>query len=320
MSGVWVIANPNAANGRAERALSKLEAALRDEGVAYTLQRTVGPGHATELALAARAAHADRILIVGGDGTVHETVAGLLDAEAPPDAKAPAVRPPPFALLPVGTGNDFHRMVRSAAGIADAVRALETGSPRAFEVGEVRWDGGTAHVVNLVGVGIDVEVLRRRAAFGRLPGLLQYLAAFASAFVRYRPIPVRVTLRRSGRDPLRVETPVLLAAVTVGPSVGGGFLLSPKARPDDGVLDLFMVEALGLLGVLRYLPGILRGSTAERPGIWQLQGATVDIEALDARGLAFELDGELVEASTPFLSVEVKPASIEVLEPSEAGR
>lgn len=318
MSRVWVIANPNAAHGRAERVLSKLEDALRDEGVAYTLRRTEGPGHARDLALAARAARAERILIVGGDGTVHETVAGLVDTGASGPGGS-GVRPPPFALLPVGTGNDFHRMVRSAPGVADAVRALESGQPRAFEVGEVRWEGGSASVVNLVGVGIDVEVLRRRTAFGRLPGLLQYLAAFASAFVRYRPIPVRVTVRRSEGEPITIETPVLLAAVTVGPSVGGGFLLSPGARPDDGVLDLFLVEALGLPRVLRYLPGILRGSTAERRGIWQLQGTRVDIEALGDQGLAFELDGELVEASTRSLSVEVKPESIEVLEPPENG-
>jgi diacylglycerol kinase (ATP) len=209
-------------------------------------------------------------------------------------------------------------MVRSPGGVENAARALLEGVPRGFEVGEARWQGGRGWFVNLIGVGIDVEVLRRRARFRRLKGLLQYLAAFGAALGSYSPVAVRVSLWRGDRETLKVEAPVLLCAVTVGPSIGGGFLLSPNARPDDGLLDLFVVERLGIMRILRYLPGILRGSTAKRRGIWQAQGTRLRIEAPEGKGLAFELDGELIEASTPFLEVEVRPACLRILELPES--
>ena len=166
----------------------------------------------------------------------------------------------------------------------------------------------------LVGVGIDVEVLRRRSTFARLPGLLQYLAALGASLVRYQPIPLRVTLSFGNQESRVLEAPVLLSAVTVGPSVGGGFVLSPRAVPDDGRLDLFHLRKIGLLKVLQYLPGILGGAERKRPEISQLQGTRVHMRRMDDRALAFELDGELMEISTPFLEIRVRPESLEILE------
>lgn len=310
MNPARVLVNPNAAGGRGSRIVPELERGLGARAVAYDLVRTERPGHARDLARAAAAEGVERLLVVGGDGTIHEAASGILDFAEETGAKGPAV-----ALLPMGTGNDFHRMVRAGKGVEQAVAALSEGAPRPFEVGVVRWEGGRGYCVNLVGVGVDVEVLRRREAFGRLSGLLQYLAAFASAVRRYRPISLAVTLEGDEEPPRSIERRVLLSAVTVGPSVGGGFLLSPRAVPDDGRLDLFLVEDLGLLRTLRYLPGVLRGSTAERKGIWQLQGRRIVMEARGEHGFAFELDGELVETSTPFLEVSVLPDALLVLEP-----
>ena len=307
---VWVIANPESAGGRGARVLPELETALSGQGIEFSLHRTRAPGHARELAKAARDL-ASGILIVGGDGTVHEVADGLLSKAAESTAAPPL---PPIAVLPVGTGNDFFRMVRSSRRVGDVVRVLGEGVPRHFEVGEVRWEEGVRHFVNLIGVGIDVAVLRRRPAFRRLPGLLQYLAALSAALVSFEPIPLRVTVRSGETEELIPEAAVLLSAVTVGPSIGGGFFLSPNAVPDDGLLDLFHVTNLGVLKVLRYLPGILRGVGLERPEITQVQGMHILIERMDGRGLDFELDGELVEVTTSRLDIRVLPSRLQVLE------
>ncbi len=310
MKPVWVIVNPKAAGGRGADVMPELEEMLNRYEIDFSIHETAAPGHAEELARTAHAV-ASRILVVGGDGTIHEVANGLL---ADPEPAVVGLRLPPLAILPVGTGNDFFRMVRSPPGILEAVRALGEGVPRSFEVGEARWEGGQRHFVNLVGVGIDVEVLRRRSTFARLPGLLQYLAALGASLARYRPIPLRVTLSCGNQESRVLEAPVLLSAVTVGPSVGGGFVLSPRAVPDDGRLDLFHVRKIGLLKVLQYLPGILRGAGRKRPEISQLQGTRIHIRRMDDRALAFELDGELMEISTPFLEIRVRPESLEILE------
>ncbi len=311
-----MIANPKSGNGKGERVIPRLEQALKARRIDFLLHRTAAPGHARQLAQDALGGAA-QILVVGGDGTIHEVADGLLNASA---ARGGGADLPPLAILPVGTGNDFFRMVHSSGGISQAVDALENGVPRWFEVGEARWDNVRRHFVNLIGVGVDAEVLRRRSAFSKLPGILQYLGALGIALLRYRPVPLKVTVRSQEEEPLVLDDPVLLSAVTVGPSVGGGFMLSPKATPDDGLLDLFHVGRLGALKVLRYLPGILRGAERDHPEISRLQGTHIHFQRMDDGALSLNLDGELVETLTPSVEIRVRSACLQILEPPESTR
>ena len=310
---LWVIANPESGAGRGARVLPALEAELDQRRLRYALHRTDAPGHAKELAARA-VGHASRVLAVGGDGTVHEVANGLLRRSL----DRPETGVPPLAVLPVGTGNDFFRMVSAPPDPAGAARAAADGTPRRFDVGEVRWEGGARFFVNLVGVGIDVEVLRRRAGFARLPGLIQYLAALASALAAYRPLPLAVALSSDSGVTWSRDGAILLSAVTVGPSVGGGMIIAPEAVPDDGRLDLFHARRLGPLQVLRYLPGILRGTGVPEGDIRLVQGTEIRMERTDGGDLAFELDGELAEIETRAIEIRVLPGVLPVLEVPEA--
>lgn len=309
MRSLWVIANPESGAGRGARVLPALEAELDRRRLRYALHLTERPGHARELAARA-VGRVSRVLTVGGDGTIHEVANGML-RRAP---RRPERGVPPLAVLPVGTGNDFFRMVSAPADPAGAARAAADGTPRYFDVGEVRWEDGARLFVNLVGVGIDVEVLRRRARFARLPGLIQYLAALASALAAYRPVPLAVALSSGSGTTWSHDGATLLSAVTVGPSVGGGMILSPEAVPDDGRLDLFHARRLGVLQVLRYLPGILRGTGVREGDIRQVQATEIRMERTDGRDLAFELDGELADAGTRAIEIRVLPGVLPVLE------
>ena len=131
----------------------RVERGLDTLGVPFDLVETEGPGHGVELAREAVSAGFGRVLAVGGDGTVHEVANGILGA-APPGSG------PSLAVVPVGTGNDFFRMVGAPGRLDDALRVLDGGTERPFEVGHVRWDGGESWFVNLIGVGLDVAVGR----------------------------------------------------------------------------------------------------------------------------------------------------------------
>lgn len=310
-----IIANPNAAGGRAARVLPILERALESAGIPYTLQRSERPGHARDLAQHAATQGASQIVVVGGDGTVHEVVNGLLATDGYSQE---------LALCPVGTGNDFHRMVRAPREPQGIPSLLRSGTPRAFEVGRVGWEGGSAYFVNLLGVGVDVEVLRRRSRFQRLPGILQYGAALLSAASGFQHLPLRIELE-SEHGSRKLDARALAALVTVGPSVAGGLILSPEARPDDGALDFLLIEDLALLGVMRHLPKVFRGTHGSVPQITMSQIRRVRIESGSNTPLHFELDGELMSETSPWLEVEVLPDRIQVLEspgtgPGEASR
>ncbi|TVP47576.1 MAG: diacylglycerol kinase family lipid kinase [Gemmatimonadales bacterium] len=310
---VHVLANPNARSGRGARVLPELEAALRTGGHEVRSSRTEAPGHARALASElTRRGDPGPLVVVGGDGTLHEVANGLCEAGFPDGF--------PLVVLPVGTGNDFHRMVRAGSGVAAAVELVATGVPRRLDVGEARWAGGSAVFVNLLGVGIDVEVLRRRDAFARLPGLLQYGGALLSALRRFTPTHLEVSAFSSadgspGRsEKSLLEADALLAAVTVGPSIGGGFMLSPEARPDDGLLDLFFVEPLGLLQVLRYLPRVVRGTLDTPHRIHRATFPAGRLVSRDDQPFAFELDGELMPDTTTWLEMSIRSGALTILD------
>jgi len=307
-ASIKIIVNPNAAGGRGGNVLPDLRRLLDARGLAYQLRLTEGPGHARRMAEDWEGDGSDRLLVVGGDGTLHEVVNGLLSTSG----EAPAL-----AVLPVGTGNDFHRMVRGSGELPGVLSTLTDGVVRPFDVGLVRWAGGQEYFVNLLGLGIDVAVLRRRSRFLLLPGLLQYLAALAAAAVTFRTLPVSVEAESATGEEIRWTGKTLLTAITVGPSVGGGFLLSPDARPDDQALDLFLAGALGLTGVVRHLPSVLRGTHGNIRQVHMHQIRRARIQSADDTPLHFELDGELMPDPSPWLEIEVVPGVLRILdEPS----
>jgi diacylglycerol kinase family enzyme len=216
------------------------------------------------------------------------------------------------AIVPVGTGNDFYRLVGSVRRVDQAVDALVGGQLRYFDVGRVRFQGGESLFVNLLGVGVDVEVLRRREGFRRLKGLPQYLAALVSALARFRPHEIRIELEGPAE---RIEGRTLLTAVTVGPSVGGGFLLSPAASAEDGLLDLFFAPTLGPVKLVRYIPRVIRGTHQDLPELRQRRFARGRLERPDGEPFFFELDGERMPDPVRALEIDVLPGRLPILLP-----
>lgn len=304
-SPVHVVLNPASSGGRGARMRPRVERRLDAMGVPFDLVETEGPGHGIELAREAALSGAERILAVGGDGTVHEVANGILGA-APPGSG------PALAVLPVGTGNDFFRMVGAPRRIDDALGVLDGGTEMVFEVGHARWDDGESWFVNLVGVGLDVAVLQQRDRFARLTGLSQYVAGALSALFRFRPLPLHVEADGAHH----FEGPVLISAVTVGPSIGGGFLLSPTATAHDGRLDLFLAEPLSVSKVARYLPRILRGSHGTEAEIHMRRVERVRIKGAGSAPLRFEMDGEVFPSPTASLEISVVPGALRVLGPT----
>jgi diacylglycerol kinase (ATP) len=311
-SPVHLIVNPNARSGRGAALVPALEAALEAAGFrGWTRYNTTAPGDATRYArtLAVSGVPPGPVVVVGGDGTLHEVANGLWQAGFPEGY--------PLTVLPVGTGNDFHRMLRAGSGIPDLIHTLENGEVRRFDVGEVRGDGGASIFVNLMGVGIDEAVLRRRDRFRRLPGLVQYLAALLVTLVDYRPISLtgRWTPGAGAATSLPERWKTLLTAVTVGPSIGGGFIVAPDAQADDGLLDLILVEPLSVSEIARILPTVIRGTLKATSRIHLVQVTEGRIEAQAEDGLIFfELDGERMEQGTSWIEVRVIPGALPVLD------
>ena len=203
----YVILNPTAGRGAAARVRGVIEREMAQAGAAFTIAETARRGHAAELAEAAAREGWPAVVAVGGDGTVHEVVNGLMRAAN----GGPSV---PLGIVGVGSGNDFARLAGVPTDAAWAVRRLTEAEPRPVDVGRV----GDEWFSNGVGIGLDarvaIEVDRRR----RFRGLAMYLHALAGVLRAFRPPRMTVEL-----DGVRVaEGPMTL--VTIGNVAEGTWL------------------------------------------------------------------------------------------------
>ena len=304
-----IILNPVSRHGAGRRLRPVIERELGSRGLQYTITETEGPGHAVELAREAARSGVRRVVAAGGDGTVHEVVNGLMAAVGDP---------PALGLIPIGTGNDFVKMVPGTATPAQAFATLAAGREVPVDVGIARWDSGSEHFINAMGTGIDVEVVRQMRRSGWMPGTMIYLAALVRALIHYRALPVRIDV-----DGIESTGNIMILAVCNGPSIGGAFRVCPDARPDDGLLDACIVRELPLHRIARVVARVLRGSHAGQPGVSLHRGTRFILRTDSGRPLPFQLDGELREASDG-AGIEVSLASrkLNVIRsaPAAAGR
>jgi YegS/Rv2252/BmrU family lipid kinase len=267
---VQVIVNPVAGGHRALAAWRRLEPLARAHCPGLRVEQTIGPAHATTVARAAAASGVRRVVVVGGDGTIQEVVAGLLHTGIA------------LGVVPAGTGNDFSRTHMIPRDHKQALAIAFGSHVRRVDVGLVN----DRPYVNVAGVGFDAEVAawtkyRTRMVSG--PAL--YLAGVLTQLVAYRPQHLTISLDGNER-----RQQCLLVAVGVGRYYGGGMMICPKARPDDGELDVIIGGNLTKLETLGLLPRVFTGRHLDRPKVEHLRSRHVSIHG--GPGLTVHADGE----------------------------
>jgi diacylglycerol kinase (ATP) len=293
-----VIVNPAAGRGRGGRSWPPVRKRLEEAKVEFDEAFTSRSGEG--FSIAEQAAGDYRcIAAAGGDGTVHEVVNGLMRA----GAKAGLAVIPAFAVIPLGSGDDFAKLL--APG--DPVDRLRNPKPRRFDIGRIRSGLETRYFANGMDIGFGAHGARNVSSVpGFLTGLAAYLGALALTLVRYPLLNVRLQLDEA--RPFQLTT--AMTAAMNGTTFGGSFRVCPDARPDDGLLDLLLVGAVGRLAILQLVPKIMRGSHAGDPRVRLLraQRATIESEI----PLLVEADGEIAFQEATRLEIDLLPAALRV--------
>jgi diacylglycerol kinase (ATP) len=298
-----LIVNPTAGEGRAGRLRPWLSERLRFAGSGARLVETRAPGHARELALHAAERGHDRVVAVGGDGTVQEVVNGLIESGS--DLS--------MGILASGNGNDLARSLglphraTDALGVAlgeettriDVARAIRTSGA----VKTVRWFAAAG------GIGFDAQVaaamVGRRRRWQR--GRLGYGLSTLRELLRFRNRQVRLTLETPEGE-REIDRRVLFVAVANGRFYGGGMEICPDASLSDGLLDLCVVGDISRFEALRQLPGLYRGRHVNHPAVELMRSTSVQLQG--ERGTLVHLDGEPFGALP--LRIELDPLALSV--------
>jgi YegS/Rv2252/BmrU family lipid kinase len=289
LKDVLVIVNPAAGRGRARRHWRQTARRLKEAGVAFDEAVTSRPLEAIAIAHK-EAANYPCIVAAGGDGTVHEVVNGLLRAGARSS----------LGVIPLGSGDDFAKLLSN-----DFIFNFLNRKTKAFDVGRIVSGSDVRHFANGMDIGFGAHGARNVASVPRfLTGFGAYLGALVLTMVRY-PL-LRVRLQLDDAPPFELST--AMTAVMNGSTFGGSFRVCPEARPDDGLLDLLLVDAIGRLEILQLVPKILRGSHAGHPRLRLMRAKRVVIESDDP--LLVEADGEIALQDAKRLEIEVMPGAL----------
>ena len=282
-----------------------MEQALRQAGLAYDIEWTTGPGDGARIAAEAWQLGRRRLLVAGGDGSVHDVVNGLMRARHAHRESASTAPPctPTVVPLPLGTGNDWSRSLalpRDPAELAAIVRRNEAVS---HDVGRIDFasSGGmaaqTCWFVNVAGAGFDAHVIERLPA--RTPSKVAYLAGALRELAGYRSPAFRLT---ADDEREAAASTLLLAFVANGRYCGGRMHVAPTARQDDGAFDLVTIADVGLLRALPKLARLYFGNLLRDPLVQHRLVKKVRIDAQPAAGI--EADGQFVGRTPAVISVE----------------
>src|SRR4051812_11639724 len=286
-----LLVNPHAAGGRPLRLLPRVEARLRELGLAFSVQRTQSLLHGCELAREA-AGRGETPVTLSGDGLI--------------GAVAGAVREVPGAVLgvlPGGRGNDFARMIGLPLDAVAACDVLAEGRPTPVDMGAA--DGRT--FLGIASLGFDSDANRIANAAPPQLGRLVYVYGAFRALTAWKPARFAVEV-----DGARTAFTGWSVAAANSGFYGGGMRLAPHARLDDGALDVILVGECSKLRFGRTLPKVFRGAHIHEPNVTELRGTEVRVSA--DRPFTVYADGDPV--GTLPITLRAVPAALTVLLPA----
>lgn len=285
-----VIVNPKSQGGKLRARWHEVSETL-SRAFPFDEVMTTGKGDATTLTRNALRAGVERIVAVGGDGTINEVVNGFFE-----NGKAIAPEAS-LAILPFGTGGDFRRTVKLPREISDLVAVISANHRIKVDLGKLDLTGhdGTPMqrmFANIASFGVGGHLDRLINESGKKLGRLGYFTKGVRATLSYKN--QRVQLRFDGSAADRVEVTAYNVAVANGRYFGGGMMIAPHAELDDGSFDVVVVGDLSVFQLVKgFASQVYSGAHLKTKGISSRRAKIVEAEAIDPNDkVEFDVDGE----------------------------
>ena len=283
-----LVVNPRSQGGRLGKRWKDIADTI---GRAFPFEEAIteAPGDATRLTRDALRGGAERVVAIGGDGTINEVVNGFFDERGAAIAAEASM-----AVIPFGTGGDFRRTVQLPTELGEAARVIAANHRRKVDVGRLEFtasDGKRAlrMFANIASFGVSGVVDRLVNESSKKLGRLSFALATARATWSYRN--QRVQLVFDGRD--RVEATINTVAVANGRYFGGAMMVAPNAELDDGQFDVIAMGDFGFGDLLKSGRRLYQGTHLTMDKVTARRARVVEAEAIDpAAVIELDVDGE----------------------------
>ena len=303
---VNVFAASSSAMSRWETARDRLDA----DGVGYEAVFTGTDGNATELTASACAKGYRRFIAVGGDGTVHDVLQGMMTYVNDSALSGQSLKISDFTLgvIPLGSGNDWIKTpgipcdIQGAASLFAGGRVARQDVVKVSLLDQERNVNEVGYMVNVGGIGLDARVCVKvnRAKCQGKKGKILYVTSLIDCILHRTPASACVIC--DGRK--EYEGDFLSMSFGIGKYSGGGMRQTPAAVIDDGLLDMTLIPDLPLLKLAKEAPKLFTGKLLDVPELVTSKARTIEILPIEGAE-PVEVDGELVGNS---------PVRFEILE------
>lgn len=293
--GRWItlpylfIVNPVAGKGRADKIIPIIKGVMEKNNYDYEIKITQKIGDAKLIAKEAKTKDFTTIVSVGGDGTLHEVVNGMIGGMQK------------LGIVPAGTGNDFARSLKIPLNIRDAIEILVHKNVISVDLGRLN----DTYFVNFCSVGLDALIVEEANKIKRyFPSTYSYIIGVIKALGKFKSLKVELII-----DNIRYNKEVMLIAVCNGAYYGGGMNIVPQAKVSDGQFDICVVRKMSKLKLLFFFPTIFKGKHIKYDEVEIYRGKNIQI--FFEENIHVNADGETVNNRS--VKFEVVHNKIEVI-------
>ena len=284
-----LIINPKAGRRKKSPLPEIRELFAQRDDIDFEVHETTGPGDATDAARKASTEDYELVIAAGGDGSIFEVSNGLVGSKSS------------LGVIPIGTENVLAREMGVPLDPVKACQFMLEQEPRLVDTGKLE----NQHFVCFAGIGFDAHVAHRLpSARKKRFGALAYFLTSAEKIRSYKSSPHRAKLTLDGKSH---ELEFLILVVSNIRTYGGGLLPAPKAKIDDGLLDVCAFPMANYLQIMKQLAATSKGRHLDLPGIKYFQAREILIET--EPGEQIQLDGDAWPGSSPF-RIEADPQSL----------
>lgn len=304
MNSHWfVIINPTSGNGKSKKRIPKLLELLKEYNISFKSVETQYENHEIELVQNAISEGYRKIISVGGDGTLHNIVNGIMSQSV---IKTSDIK---VAVIPVGTGNDWVKTYGITTKIKENLSIIKNEKTTLQDIGKINLINSKSVVYfnNLAGIGFDGHTVNSINKYKKL-GKISYLAGGLDGFTTYKPITT--TLYFNNKE---ITTKSLMTLIGLCKYSGGGMKMTKDVNPTDGLFDITIIKIYGIGSVLLNLPKLYSGKIVNHKKVETYK--TNKIKVTIPKGIKpfIQADGEIIPTSD--FEVKMVPKAIQFVIP-----
>ena len=281
----FVIVNPTSGNGVAKRKWPKIECLLKQYQFNFNYAFTKYEKHSILLVQNAVKNQFKHIICVGGDGTLHNIVNGIMTQSYCPPSSINV------GVIPIGTGNDWVKTYNIPNHIESAIKIISDGNLAIQDLGKIEFENNLKSSIyfnNLAGIGFDGYVVSKVSKYKHL-GAVAYLLGALSGLFSFNNFKSKICINSE-----EISGKTLMILIGLCRYSGGGMQLTNSPNPFDGLFDISIAGNLNKMEIIKNLPKLFNGKITGYKKVKTLKSTSIKIELKDSKLPFIQADGELV--------------------------